>query len=416
MTREGVPVRKFLTRTLFLLSGIVTGIAGLLLVPLHVAALLTIPIFLVGLPVLLFLVVPASRGLTALQRAWAGRITGRPIPRPYRPLRGGLFASAATVLGDPATWRDLCWLLLHGLFGSVAGLLMFQLVGGAVFALATPLMWAVTADHMAHSTFYGIPIDRPSGVVLAVVIGVAGGLLGWLLAHPLTVAVAGLARWLLAPTERSALARRAEELAASRAETLDARAAELRRIERDLHDGAQARLVSLAMSLGLAEEAVHTDPDTAEQLLAEARRSAGTALAELRELVRGIHPPVLADRGLTGGLQALALQAAVPVQTRIGAVDRLPAPLESALYFVAAEALTNIAKHSGATHATLRLERDGPVLRLSVSDNGRGGADPAKGTGLAGIQRRIAAFDGQMSLSSPPGGPTVVTVEVPCAS
>jgi signal transduction histidine kinase len=277
-------------------------------------------------------------------------------------------------------------------------------------------MWAVASDHLAQSEFYGIEIDRPSGVVLAVLLGVAGGLLSWLLVRPLTVAVGGLARWLLAPTERSALARRAEELAASRAETLDARAVELRRIERDLHDGAQARLVSLAMSLGLAEEAVRTDPETAEQLLAEARSSAGTALSELRELVRGIHPPVLADRGLSGGLQALALQAAIPVQTRIGAIDRLPAPLESALYFVAAEALTNVAKHSRASHAVLRLDRDGPVLRLSVTDNGRGGADPAKGTGLAGIQRRITAFDGQISLSSPPGGPTVLVVEVPCAS
>ena len=409
-------MRKFLIRTLFLLGGIVTGLAALLLVPLHLAALLTIPIFLVGLPVLLFLVVPASRALAGLQRAWAGRVVGRPIARPYRPLRGGLFATATTVLGDPATWRDLCWLLLHGLFGTLAGLLMFQLVGTALFGLATPLMWAVASDHLAQSEFYGIEIDRPSGVVLAVLLGVAGGLLSWLLVRPLTVAVGGLARWLLAPTERSALARRAEELAASRAETLDARAVELRRIERDLHDGAQARLVSLAMSLGLAEEAVRTDPETAEQLLAEARSSAGTALSELRELVRGIHPPVLADRGLSGGLQALALQAAIPVQTRIGAIDRLPAPLESALYFVAAEALTNVAKHSRASHAVLRLDRDGPVLRLSVTDNGRGGADPAKGTGLAGIQRRITAFDGQISLSSPPGGPTVLVVEVPCVS
>jgi signal transduction histidine kinase len=212
-----------------------------------------------------------------------------------------------------------------------------------------------------------------------------------------------------------------EELATTRAETVDAQAAELRRIERDLHDGAQARLVALAMSLGMAEEAVDLDPEQAKQLVAEARAAARTALTELRDLVRGIHPPVLADRGLVGALQALALQAPVPAEMSVGDIGRLAPPLESALYFVAAEAMVNVVKHSDASRLEISLERSGDggtddMVTLRVTDDGRGGADPRGGTGLRGIQRRIAAFDGRMTLHSPVGGPTVLTVEVPCGS
>jgi signal transduction histidine kinase len=241
-------------------------------------------------------------------------------------------------------------------------------------------------------------------------------LLWWLLAPSLTRADAWLARWLLAPTERSRLARRIDELAETRAVTIDTQAAELRRIERDLHDGVQARLVALGMSLGMAEEAVATDPAAARDLLAEAKQATGTALAELRDVVRGIHPPVLADRGLDGAVRALVLRTPLPTEVETELNGRLPPPVESAAYFAVAEALTNVIKHSGASRSWVRMRHSGGALEIVVGDDGGGGADPGRGSGLEGIRRRLAPFDGTLDLDSPPGGPTVLTMELPCES
>src|SRR6266536_854190 len=320
----------------YLLVGGVTGLGAWGALVLYLFALASSPLALLGVPLLLFVAVPAVRGLAGVERARAGRLLGVSIPVPYRPVRGGLLARYGGVLADPATWRDLAWLWLHTLYGPVAALLSAGLWASAAFAVTMPLWWAVVPDHLARSQFDGIPVDRWWGALLAIPAGVVHGILGWLLSRPLALGEARAARWLLAPTARAQLAQRVEALTASRAETLDARAAELRRIERDLHDGAQARLVSLAMSLGLAEETIRTDPEAAARLLAEARGSAGSALTELRALVRGIHPPVLADRGLVGALQALALQSAVPIEVDLAPVGRLPAPVESALCFTSA--------------------------------------------------------------------------------
>jgi signal transduction histidine kinase len=221
-------------------------------------------------------------------------------------------------------------------------------------------------------------------------------------------------RFFLGPRERDRMADRIAQLTESRAETVDIQAAELRRIERDLHDGAQARLVSLGMSLGMAENLLASDPDAAGELLAEARQATGLALAELRDLVRGIHPPVLADRGLDGALRALALANPLPVEVTIDLPGRPPAPVESAVYFAVAETLTNTAKHSGATSAWLRVAYADDRLGVMVGDDGRGGAEAAPGGGLHGIERRLAAFDGTMMVASPVGGPTIVTMELPC--
>jgi signal transduction histidine kinase len=205
-----------------------------------------------------------------------------------------------------------------------------------------------------------------------------------------------------------------EQLTESRAATVDAQAAELRRIERDLHDGAQARLAAVGMTLGLAAQSLRSDPDRAAALLEEARADAGRALAELRDLVRGIHPPVLADRGLAGGLEAAALLCPVPVEVTIDLPARPQAPVESAGYFAAAEALANVGRHAEATRAWLRAGYADGRITLVVGDDGRGGADPRRGTGLRGIQRRLAAFDGTVSVRSPTGGPTEITMELPC--
>jgi signal transduction histidine kinase len=400
----------------YLVIGGLTGLGAWGLLVLDLFGLGSTPLVPIGVPLLLFVAVPVTRVLAGVERARAARLLGAPVAASYRPAHGRLLARYGAVLADPANWRDLTWLWLHSLYAPIAAVLAVGLWIGAILTALTPLGRVVIPQVVLNFSPYGLPIDRMSRALWAVPIGLGYAVLALLLPRPLAVFEARLARWLLAPTERARLTQRVDDLTASRRQTLDARAAELGRIERDLHDGAQARLVSLSISLGLAEEAVRNDPDAAARLLAEARGSAGEALTELRDLVRGIHPPVLADRGLVGALQALALQCAVPVEVDLAPLDRLPAPVESALYFTAAEVLTNVAKHSGATHAALVLIRTDGLLQLEIRDNGHGGAGPAKGRGLAGIAGRIGAFDGRLTLTSPPGGPTVVRVELPCGS
>jgi len=206
-----------------------------------------------------------------------------------------------------------------------------------------------------------------------------------------------------------------EQLTDTRAVAVDAAAAELRRLERDLHDGAQARLVALGINLRTAEKLIRTSPDAAATVIAECRETSALALADLRDLVRGIYPPVLADRGLGDAVRALALDCPVPVMTEVSLPGRPPAPVESAVYFAVAEALNNVAKHSGATHALIRLAYTDGMLRAEITDDGNGGADAGSGTGLAGIEHRLGAFDGILAVNSPVGGPTIVVIEVPCA-
>jgi len=196
---------------------------------------------------------------------------------------------------------------------------------------------------------------------------------------------------------------------------VDSAAAELRRVERDLHDGAQARLVALGINLRAAEQLFTTNPEAAIALVTESRENSALALAELRALVRGIHPPVLADRGLGDAIRALALGSPVPAEIDIRLSGRPPAPVESAAYFAVAEALANAVRHSGASHLHIMIAHSTGMLRIEVTDDGRGGADPAQGTGLAGVERRLGTFDGILAVSSPPGGPTIVVIEVPCA-
>jgi signal transduction histidine kinase len=224
------------------------------------------------------------------------------------------------------------------------------------------------------------------------------------------------ARVLLRPEPGADLAGRVEQLTQTRADAVDSAAAELRRVERDLHDGAQARLVALGMSLRAAEHLIPASPQAAVALVAEARQASSKALTELRNLVRGIYPPVLADRGLGEAVRALALDTPLRTETDIVLPGRLDAPVESACYFAVAEALTNAVKHSGARRAQVRIRHARGMLRVEVTDDGCGGADPARGGGLAGIERRLGTFDGILAVSSPPGGPTMIVMEIPCAT
>ena len=223
-----------------------------------------------------------------------------------------------------------------------------------------------------------------------------------------------LAASILAPPGKAELALRVRHLSQTRSEALDTGAAEIRRIERDLHDGAQARLVAMGMTLDAAGQIIDTNPDAARALLAEARDSSVKALAELRALVRGIHPPVLADRGLTDAVQALTLDTPMRIHLASDLYGRPPAPVESAAYFAVSELLANVSKHAEARETWIDIRHTDGMLRIGVTDNGHGGADPARGSGLRGIERRLASFDGILAISSPPGGPTAVTMEIPC--
>jgi signal transduction histidine kinase len=206
-----------------------------------------------------------------------------------------------------------------------------------------------------------------------------------------------------------------EVLEATRADAVDVQETELRRIERDLHDGAQARLVALGMSLGMAEQHLGRDPDAVRELIAEARVGAAEALEELRDLARGIHPPILTDRGLEAALGALVARSPVRVSLEVNVPRRPPAAVETAAYFTVSEALANAIKHAGAARVDIRIAAVDGTLHAEVWDDGRGGAD-ASGRGLTGLRRRLAALDGTLSVSSPAGGPTIVRVELPCAS
>jgi signal transduction histidine kinase len=394
---------------------------GLALLVVAVLATALIPLW-VGLPLVLG-AVASLRRFAGRHRARAARLLGAEVERPYRPQPpGGWIARLRVIARDPATWRDAAWVLLNASLGTVLRLVPPILLVVAVAALVFPAIWPflpATDD----SNWVGLvkvsgpgAVPPPAGVLLAGAQGLLVLVLWWWATPRLLRADARLVRWLLAPTERSRLASRVRQLAETRAETVDTQAAELRRIERDLHDGVQARLVSLGMSLGMADELVGRDPAAAREQLAEARRATTAALAELREVVRGIHPPVLADRGLDGAVQALALASPLPTEVEIDIPARLPAPVESAAYFAVAETLTNVVKHSRADRSWVRLRHADGRLAMEVGDDGRGGADPAAGSGLRGIQRRLAAFDGTLAVTSPPGGPTVVTMELPCES
>jgi signal transduction histidine kinase len=346
----------------------------------------------------------ATRRLAMLTRRLLARWCGVTIrhayqPRPAETVPGRLPGTVRLryrqrmtwLLNDPATWQDLLWLTVNAVVGPILLLAPLALaVGGASASLAINLNG----------------LDRTAGGVLVVL---ALGSAPWTLR-----AYASLARLVLAPSEQAELELRVAYLAQTRQESLDTGAAELRRIERDLHDGAQARLVAMGLTLDAAGRLIDTDQAAARALLIEARDASAKALAELRDLVRGVHPPVLADRGLADAVRALALDAPARV-TVTGALDgRPPAPVESAAYFAVSELLANVAKHAGARTAEIDLRHADGALRISVRDDGAGGADPARGTGLDGVERRLAAFDGVLAVSSPAGGPTVITMDVPC--
>jgi signal transduction histidine kinase len=355
------------------------------------------------------------RLLTGLTRRLAGQWSGTAIASPYRPLpnAAGLRLGQEVgqrvtwVLTDPASWRDLLWLAANA-----CGICLLVVLPPALVAYGLTYIVAHGLTLAADAPLSHIPLMKGPGAIPAGLAVIAAGVA---VAPRLLAVYCSAARLLLAPTRGSELASQVARLTLTRSQTLDAGAAELRRIERDLHDGAQARLVAMGMALDAAGHLLDDDPASARALLREARDSSVLALAELRDLVRGIHPPVLADRGMAEAIRALALGMPLHVDYASDLAARPPAPVESAAYFAVSELLANVSKHADASRAWIDIRHEAGMLRIGISDDGRGGAEPARGTGLRGIERRLAAFDGVLALSSPAGGPTVVNLEIPCA-
>lgn len=335
-----------------------------------------------------------------------------PIPR-LPP--GSVVGKGRALITSRERWKHVVYCLLRFPLSAM----VFPIVVGSWAVSITLATLPATVFLMPQETARFGLFDVGIGPALAATCLV--GIIGLVVIAPwLTTTAAHVERRFtarfLGPREETELEARAASAEAGRAAAVDAAAAERRRIERDLHDGAQQRLVALAVDLGAARERLETDPESAKELVAEAHDEAKAALREIRDLVRGIYPAILEDRGLDAALSAVVARSPVPVDLTVR-IDRRPSDtVESAAYFVVSEALANVAHHAGATEAHVALVTSGDRLIVEIRDNGRGGADPANGSGLNGLRDRVASLSGTMDLLSPPGGPTTVLVELPCGS
>lgn len=368
---------------------------------------ITAPLLLLVFVCALFLAIPR---LTDMHRHRLRTTAGVWIP-PQPPIPNRLSGQGmVTMARSQATWRQLGYHLLAAPVLAAGALAAFGMwVAGAFWTLAFALVSVAPPGSWYHSTTHPWLVDA-----LLTLAGIA--LL--MLAPLVTAGVAALdtlaARTLLGPSRTEELQHKVEHLTQTRAGVVDAADAERRRLERDLHDGTQQRLVSLAMNLGMARAQV-TTVEEAQQAIADAHEETKTALAELRNLVRGLHPPVLEDRGLDAALSGVAARVPIPVKLTVD-VPRRPAPsIEAVAYFVVSEGLTNITRHAQASQAEVIVQRAGDRIHIIVTDDGIGGADPVRGTGLAGLAKRAESVDGTFEIASPEGGPTMITVDLPCA-
>ncbi|MEV7187958.1 sensor domain-containing protein [Kitasatospora sp. NPDC093102] len=395
----------------YLLLCLGTGLAalvalGLLLV---VLALCLVGVGLLLLPPALQLL----RRCAEFHRRRVGRrLGGGPLSTPY---------GDRVSVRDPAVRKDLAWLLAHGTAGTVLCGVALTLCSHAVNWLTAPVWWQLLPTERGKIIL--LTVDSWPMATAAAADGVGYAVIALAALPPIADLHARASRRLLVARPGTSLALRVRELTTSRSEALDAHAAELRRIERDLHDGAQANLVAVSLRLGMIRRALDQRPEQAAALVDSTQLVAEQALESLRALVRGIHPPLLADRGLAEAVRSLADRCAVPTRVGLdapgasaGPPPRAPAAAEAAAYFVVSEALANVARHSGARSALVRLRITADAIAVRVEDDGRGGAAEGAGSGLPGLRRRVAAFDGTTRLSSPPGGPTVLEVEIPCGS
>jgi signal transduction histidine kinase len=403
--------RTWLAMT-YLVSGLPIGVLTFALAVTGVAlGIGLLPLALLGLPVLALTLVGCG-SLGTLERRRAALMLGQVVTAPGKkaPSRPGWVPAVRAVLTDAARWRQV---------GAAALALPLAVVSFTVAISAWSVALALitlpaynSALPKGGASAFGWVLKGKPALTGAALLGAALGLVAPYVTYAMTATHAWMGRQLLGP--RHSMAARVGQLERTRSRMVVAADTERRRIERDLHDGAQARLVSLAMELGRAKARFDIDPEGAKSLVDQAHEEAKTALAELRTLVRGVHPPVLSDRGLDAALSGLAAVCPVPVSVEVQMAERPSSTVEAVAYFVVAEALTNVAKHSGAKSATVSVRSEGGSVKVVVRDDGRGGADVA-GPGLTGLADRAQAVDGRLSITSPAGGPTVIEVELPCA-
>ncbi|MFF6808523.1 sensor histidine kinase [Streptomyces sp. NPDC012403] len=414
MSRPGYALSAWPWRSAgYLLTGAVTGAVVLVGIVVSVVAGGVLAPALVGLPLLLGTAL-AGIPVAWLER-WRLRLVDRdPAPDPHLPPAApGLRVWLTARLRERATWRELGHALLFaGLLWPVDALVLTVGLLFPAAVTATPLLMATAGDGREAKVIKLWTVTTWPAAAGAALLGIVLLALGAYLLGVASGARAGLTRLLLAPHE-TGLDARVTELTRSRVRLVEAFEAERRRIERDLHDGAQQRLVALTMTLGLAR--LEAPPGPLADRLAKAHDEAGRALQELRELIHGIHPQVLADYGLEAAVADAADRSAVPVDVDLDLTGRLPTPVEAAAYFVVCEALANVARHSGASRARVDGGHHDGRLLLEVRDDGRGGARAGEGSGLTGLADRVSVLDGRLTLSSPVGGPTLLRVEIPCA-
>ncbi|MQS12126.1 sensor histidine kinase [Streptomyces kaniharaensis] len=375
-------------------------------IPLALPVWLAVTVPSVLLPVTV-LVLVCARLFTAVQRGRLRALYGVEVPPLLRPADAS--AGLAARLRAGVNWRQAAYHLLVGPSLALGSLVVVYCWGAAV-VLATVYgwIWLMPFGSPLRSSLAGLDVWLTAGGALLLVVT------PWMAALMASLEVRS-ARKLLGPNRAEALERRVEEIAESRAGLVDAVDAERRRIERDLHDGAQQRLTSLAMNLGLARRTLKDVPPEVMQVIVDAHEEAQAAIDELRDLVRGLHPAVLEDRGLDAALSGIAARAPLPVRLDVDLTERIAPTVEAVAYFTVSEALTNVAKHARAKNVDVSVRTAGGRLRLVISDDGVGGADPTRGTGLTGLRKRAASVDGTLSVLSPLGGPTTITVELPCA-
>jgi signal transduction histidine kinase len=374
--------------------------------------LVTFPL---ALPVIWLMFVTA-RIMAHLERLRASALLGLGLVDPVEPLVGSnWFLRLWERARSWPRWREIAYHVAMLPVGVAHGTIAVTLWSGSAALALLPLYAGALPGESAKFGLF--EVGPGVGAALLGAVGVVGLVV---LAPWATVAMGRIhrafLRRFLGPSREVELGEAVTRLEHSRVAAVDTAEAERRRIERDLHDGAQQRLVSLAVTLGDAHERLESDPARGRALVAEAHEEAKAALAELRDLVRGIHPVILEDRGLDAALSAVVARSPVPVDLQVEVTERPPPAVESAAYFIVSEALANVARHADATRAQVSIVRSRDRLVVEVRDDGKGGAELANGTGLAGLQNRVAAMDGRFHLISPPGGPTTVLVELPCGS
>ncbi|WP_225993491.1 sensor histidine kinase [Actinomadura rudentiformis] len=405
---------------IYLAVSLAFGLSWFIVLTVGTALSLGLLIIWVGIPLGLLLMI-AWRGGAMLERLLAKAAFGVDIPTPYRqmPKGGNPLRKLRVLAADPATWKDFAYLVLLFPISLVEFVVSMVVWAATATFLFLPVWVLVDGGVEINFGVWAYWAGNPLTALPWSVVGFGLMLLALYVTRAIAIGHAFYARLLLGPSrsqiENRELRARTEHLQASRARGVDAVEAERRRIERDLHDGAQQRLLAVAMDIGRARAKLEDDPDGARTLIEQAHAGTKEAISELRDLARGIYPAILTDRGLDPALSGLAGRAPVPVEVEVDLPERPPAAVESIAYFIVAESLANIAKYARATRASVRVVQEEGWVVVEVIDNGVGGAVAQPDGGLAGLADRAATIDGMLIVDSPPGGPTIIRADLPCS-